>query len=101
MIQLKKIRDCQTFSPFTLFKGNGFEFERFVPPKSKDNVSVRLFENHSQIQFIFTHNYAECWDVVNRVCRDLNNLFVKDFKNNKWYGTKYKSIFRSNTLGNN
>ena len=46
---VKKIRDCKTFSPFTLFKGNGFEFERFVPPKSKDNVSVRLFESHSQI----------------------------------------------------
>ena len=72
--------------PFTLFKGNGFEFERFIPPKSKDNVSIRLFENNTKIQYIFTHNYQECWDIVNHFYRDLNNTFEKDFKTGKWYG---------------
>ena len=52
----KKIKDCQIFLPFTLFKDNGFEFERFIAPKSKD-VSIRLFENNTQTQYIFTHNY--------------------------------------------
>ena len=75
------------FLPFTLFKGNVFEFERFIEPKSKDSVSVRLFENNKKIQYIFTYNYQEGWDVVNRIYRDLNNIFVKDFKTGKWYGT--------------
>ena len=73
-------------SPFTLFKDNGFEFERFILPKSKDNVSIWLFENNIKIQYISTHNYQECRDIVNRIYRDLNNIFVKDFKTNKWYG---------------
>ena len=83
----KKIKDCKIFSPFTLFKGNGFEFERFVPPKSKDIVSLRLYENNTKIQYIFTHNYQEGWDIVNRIYRDLNFIFVKDLKSVKWYGT--------------
>ena len=59
MIRLKKkIKDCKIFLPFTLFKDNGFEFERFIAVKSKD-VSIRLFENNTQIQYIFTHNYQE------------------------------------------
>ena len=53
----KKIKNCKIFSPFSLLKGNGFDFERFVPPKSKDNVSIRLYENNTQLQYIFTYNY--------------------------------------------
>ena len=83
----KIIKNFKIFSPFTLFKSNGFEFERFIAPKSKDYVSMRLFENNSKNQYIFTHNYQEGWDVVNRIYRDLNNIFVKDFKTGKWYGT--------------
>ena len=37
------------------------------------------------MQYIFTHNYQECFDIVNRIYRDLNNIFVKDFKTGKWY----------------
>ena len=70
-----------------LFKGNGLEFERFIPPKIKDNVSVGLFENNTKIQYVFIHNYQEGWDIINRIYRDLNNIFVKDFKTCKWYGT--------------
>ena len=39
------------------------------------------------MQYIFTHNYQECFDIVNRIYRDLNNIFAKDFKTGKWYGT--------------
>lgn len=31
-------------------------------------------------------NYQECWDIVNCIYRDLDNLFVKDIKEGKWYG---------------
>ena len=47
----KKIKDCKIFSPFSLFKGNGFEFERSIPLKNKDNVSIRLYENNEKNHF--------------------------------------------------
>ena len=74
-------------SPLSLFKGNGFEFERFIPPKSKDNISIRLYENNKKLQLIFRGNGYKCWDVINCIYRDLNNLFVNNRKENKWYGT--------------
>ena len=83
----KNIKDCKIFRPFSLFKGNGFEFERFIPHKSKGNVSLRLHENNKKIQFIFTCSNYEFWDVINCIYRDLNNLFVKDRKEIKWYAT--------------
>ena len=83
----KKIKDCKMLSPLSLFKGNGFEFERFIPPKSKDNISIRLYENNKKLQLIFRGNGYKCWDVINCIYRDLNNLFVNNGKENKWYGT--------------
>ena len=80
------IKDCKIYSPFSQFKGNSLAFERFITPKGKDNVSLRLFENNEKIQMIFTHNYQECWDIVNCIWRDLDNVFVKDIKEGKWYG---------------
>ena len=85
-IEKKYIKDCKIYSPFSQFKGNGLEFERFITPKGKDNVSLRLFENNEKIQMIFMLNYQECWDIVNCIYRDLDNLFVKDIKEGKWYG---------------
>ena len=38
-------------------------------------------------KIIFTRIGYECWDVINCIYRDLNNLFVKDRKENKWYRT--------------
>ena len=29
----KKIKDCKTYSPFSHYKGNGFEFQRLIGPK--------------------------------------------------------------------
>ena len=29
----KKIRDCKIYSPFSHYKGNGFEFQRTIGPK--------------------------------------------------------------------
>ena len=92
LILLKKkyiyiyIKDCKIYSPFSQFKGNSLAFERFITPKGKDNVSLRLFENNEKIQMIFMHNYQECWDIVNCICRDLDNVSVKDIKEGKWYG---------------
>ena len=37
-------------------------------------------------KIIFTRSGYECWDVINCIHRDLNYLFVKDRKDNKWYG---------------
>ena len=29
----EKIRDCKIYSPFSHYKGNGFEFQRIIGPK--------------------------------------------------------------------
>ena len=31
----KEIRDCKIYSPFSHYKGNGFEFKRLIGPKKK------------------------------------------------------------------
>ena len=33
--KMKRITDCKIYSPFSHFKGNGFEFKRIVGPKKK------------------------------------------------------------------
>ena len=33
--KMKKITDCKIYSPFSHFKGNGFEFKRLIGPKKR------------------------------------------------------------------
>ena len=61
----KKIKDCEIFSPFSLFKCNGF----------------------TKIEYIFVHDSGDGSKVANVMFRDRNSIFVKDKRTNKWYGT--------------
>ena len=50
----KKIRDCKIYSPFSHYKGNGFEFKRLIGPKKEDTISVSLFDDYKKIKTIYT-----------------------------------------------
>ena len=86
----KKIRDCKIYSPFSHYKGNGCEFKRLIGPKIEDTISVSLFDDFKKIKTTFIHNYTDIWYYTNIFCRDRNNLFLKDNKINKWFGTSEK-----------
>ena len=83
----KKIRDYKIYSPFSLFKDNGFEFERSIGQYKKDNVSIRLFDNYTKIQYLFTYDFDNRRVYGNNIYRDINLIFTYDKKNNQWYGT--------------
>ena len=57
---MKKITDYKIYSPFSHFKGNGFEFKRLIGPKKKnDRVTVSLFDNDKKIKTTFIHNFKD------------------------------------------
>ena len=84
---MKKITDCKIYSPFSHFKGNGFEFKRLIGPKKNDTVTVSLFDNDKKIKTTFIHNFKDVNYYANIIYRDRNNLFMKDFLTGKWFGT--------------
>ena len=92
----KNIRDCKIYSPFSHYKGNGFEFKRTIGPKREDTISVSLFDDYKKIKTTFIHNYTDIWYYTNIFYRDRNNLFIKDNKNNKWSGTS-ENLFHEAT----
>ena len=85
--KMKKITDCKIYSPFSHFKGNGFEFKRLIGPKKNDTVTVSLFDNDKKIKTTFIHNFKDVNYYANIIYRDRNNLFMKDFLTGKWFGT--------------
>ena len=83
----KKIKDCKIYSPFSHFKGNGFEFQRIIGPKKNDTVLVSLFDNNKKIKTTFIHNFNDINYYINLIYRDRNVLIMQDFHNGKWYHT--------------
>ena len=57
----KNIRDCKIYSPFSHYKGNGFEFKRTIGPKREDTIWVSLFDDYKKIKTTFIHNYTNIW----------------------------------------
>ena len=82
----KKIRDYNIYSPFLHFKGNGFEFERSFGQHRKSNVTMRLFDDYTKIQYVFTHDFDNRRIYGNNIYRDINSIFTYDKKNNQWHG---------------
>ena len=78
----EKIKDCEIFSPFSLFKCNGFTSEN-----KTDFVQMRLFDNYTKTEYIFVHDSEDGSKFANAMFRDRNSIFVKDRNTNKWYGT--------------
>ena len=83
----KKIKDCKIYSPFSHYKGNGFEFQRLVGPKKDDTVSVSLFDNNKKIKTTFIHSSKEINYYANIIYRDR-----PDSLTGKWFGTS-KNLF--------
>ena len=77
----KKIRDYKIYSPFSHYKGNGFEFKRLIGPKKEDTISVSLFDNYKKIKTTFIHTYRDIWYYTNLIYRDRNNFIYKRFQN--------------------
>ena len=84
---IKRIRDCKIYSPFSHYKGNGFEFQRIAGPKKNNLISVSLFDNNKKIKTTFIHNFREINYYTNIIYRDRNSLFMKDSLTGKWFGT--------------
>ena len=78
----EKIKDCEIFSPFSLFKCNGFTFEN-----ETDLAQIRFCDNYTKIEYIFVHDSEDGSKVANAMFRDRNSIFVKDRRTNKWYET--------------
>ena len=55
---MKKITDCKIYSPFSHFKGNGFEFKRLIGPKKNDTVTVSLYNVQLFLRDIFCMSIA-------------------------------------------
>ena len=83
----KKIKDCKIYSPFSHFKGNGFEFKRIIGQEKKDTVTIRLFDDYTKIQNVFTHDFNNRWLYGNSIYRDMNIMFTCDRLDKQWYGT--------------
>ena len=83
----KKIKDCKIYSPFSHFKGNGFEFKRIIGQEKKDTVTIRLFDDYTKIQNVFTHYFNNRWLYGNSIYRDINIMFTCDRLDKQWYGT--------------
>ena len=92
----KKIRDCKIYSPFSHYKGNGFEFQRIIGPKKNDSISVSLFDNNKKFKTTFIHNFRGINYYANIIYRDRNSLFMKDSLIGKWYGTS-ENLFHEGT----
>ena len=82
--KMKRITDCKIYSPFSHFKGNGFEFKRIMGPKKNDTVTVSLFDDNKKIKTVFIHNFKEINYFTNIIYRDRNNLFIKDSLTSEW-----------------
>ena len=78
----EKIKACEIFSPFSLFKCNGFTSEN-----KTDFVQMRLFDNYTKTEYIFVHDSEDGSKFANAMFRDRNSIFVKDRNTIKWYGT--------------
>ena len=85
---MKKITACKIYSPFSHFKGHGFEFNGLIGPKKNDTVTVSLFDSDKKIKTTFIHNFKDANYYINIIYRDRNNLFIKDFLTGKWFGQK-------------
>ena len=96
ILQKKNIRDYRIYSPFSHYKGNGFEFKRLIGPKKEDMISISSFNDYKRIKITFIHNYTDAWYYTNIFYRDRNNLFIKDNQNNKWFDTS-KNLFHEAT----
>ena len=96
VLQKRKIRDCKFYSPFSHYKGNGFEFKRLTGSKEEDTISVGLFDNNKKIKTTFIHNFREINYYINLIYRDRNTLFIKDSLTGKWFGTN-ESLFHEAT----
>ena len=70
--KMKRITDCKIYSPFSHFKGNGFEFKRKVGPKKNDTVMVSLFDDNKKIKTLFIHNFKEINYYTNIIYRYRN-----------------------------
>ena len=46
----KTVRDCKIYSPFSYYKGNGFEFKRLIEPKKEDKIWVSLFDDYKKMK---------------------------------------------------
>ena len=82
----EKIKDCEIYSPFSLFKCNGLTFQN-KKKNTKEFVETRLFDNYKKVEYIFFHDINDGSKIANAIFRDRNSIFVKDRKTNKWYGT--------------
>ena len=49
-------------------------------------ILVSLFDDYKKIK-TFIRNYTDIWYYTNIFYRDRNNLFIKDNKNSKCFGT--------------
>ena len=88
-IQQKKNRDCQIYSPFSHFIGNGFTFERALLKGL--NLIVRLTENQTHIEsFFLLRSPSSGTENISFVLgcsyyRDINLYFVYDKQNKQWF----------------
>ena len=109
ILQKKKIKDCKIYSPFSHYKGNGFEFRRLVWPKKDYTVSVSLFDNNKKIKTTFIHSFKEINYYANIIYRDRpDSLTGKWFGTSKnlfheaaYYATKMKTTFKVRNFGGN
>ena len=82
------------YSPFSHYKGNGFEFKRIIGPKKEDTISVSFFDDYKKIKTTFMHNYRDISYYINILYRDRNILFLKGNKN-KWFGTNENLFYEA------
>ena len=85
--KMKKITDCKIYSPFSHFKGNGFEFKRLIGPKKRIQSRLVFLIMIKKIKITFIHNFKVANYYANIIYRDRNNLLIKNSLTCKWYGT--------------
>ena len=67
--KMKKITACRIYSPFSHFKGHGFEFKGLIGPKKNDTVTVSLFDSDKKIKTTFIHNFKDANYYINIIYR--------------------------------
>ena len=87
---MKKITDCKIYSPFSHFKGNGFDFKRLIGPKKMIQSRLVFLIMIKKIKTTFIHNFKDVNYYANIIYRDRNNSFINDFLTGKWFGTSEK-----------
>ena len=68
--KMKKITDCKIYSPFSHFKGNGFEFKRLIGPKKMIQSRLVFLIMIKKIKTTFIHNFKDVIYYINIIYTD-------------------------------